>query len=838
MTAKSRKAALACLMACVFALTGCGTGGGGGAPAASAPPEITVWSASSADKILRDYEYPDEQKGAAAVDVSLAKNEREGAQLILNTDRDVPSFDVTVSGFVREGETAADETVTVDVYQQMYVETKFSSEDYFYRVMNISVGWFPDAILPFETAAAYRENRLYEGRNQGLWLTFSTTADTKAGTYAGTVEIKAGGSTLTVPVTLEVWDFTLPDESHGRTLFNIYRDAFTDSIGDGSDEMYEKYYEFFLDYRVNLQKLPVKTDDFGTFIAAVKKYHFDERVNTWALPTFNEQENPAPSGSVPADNVSPRTEKQMELVAALAVESVKDGVNYLEKAVHYPIEHDEFQLDGADGIEYAKKGFAQFRQYTMELTDQLDAVYGPAFLDSVPGLRDSVRWLPELSVANYMSTTYETFRYANLWVPVIHNVASQVDVVKNDLFDDDGAEYGEIQQNKELWTYTCNFPKWPYPTHHIDDALFTSRLLWWMMYDYGFTGNLYWLAVMTGDSQSEDSGAYNPWENAESNASANGDGNFAYPGTYYGIDGPVATIRLESIRDGAEEYEYFYLLDSLYKDMQAYYGADSLSYRNVCNEIFASLYNEGRFTGDISGAQVIDARERVAEAIQTVNAPEHLIVETDYRDGGKHYVSVLLSAETQVEENEYFVAKEPANQGFRYRYEFDVTGDERVELQLRYTVGGEAKTFTKLIKSATRLVTAMDSESDLAKVNVSAGSTKSLGSYEGTACLKLDIAPVSGDAWFNILMSQLNAPGSRLQLTIYNGGSETITAELVYKLTQSDSAPIATELAPGRNVIDVDLSSYGADEVAALAFMLDGSEGYTIYLSEVKYYED
>ena len=826
---------LTCLLLGVCILSGCQDSGTNVGQTAN----VTVWSASSAEKILRDYEYSEEEKGAAAISVSLARNEAEGAQLILNTDAEVSSYTVTVSDLTNGNNTIAAETV--EIYQQMYVETTFSSEDYFYRVKNISTGWFPDALLPFETAVSYRENWLYPGRNQGIWLTFETEADTVPGVYTGSVTIRTPSQTLTVPVTLEVWDFAISDESHARSLFNIYRDDLTDSIGDGSDEMYEKYYEFFLDYRINLQKLPVKADDFSEFIAVVKKYHNDPRVNTWAIPTFNNQENKGPAGSTQPSDTSWKIEKQMELVGALVVESVKDGVNYLEKAVHYPLEYDEFHLNGEDGAVSAQRGFAMFREYTFKLARQFDAIYGEEYLDSVDGLRDSVEWLPLVTVANYLPVSYEAMQYANIWCPGIHNVAPQSEAVKNDLFTDTGEEYGEPQKLKELWTYTCNFPKWPYPTHHIDDELFTSRLVWWMMYDYGYTGYLYYSAVMGGDSQSENSGAYNPWENTASNEYANGDGNLVYPGTYYGIDGPVGTLRLESIRDGMEEYEYFYLLDSLYQQMQTYYNAQSLSFRNVCSDIFSSLYNAGHFSNTMTGNSVIAARQTVAEAILSVMSDEHLIVESERTEGNNYYVSILLSSDATVESHPNLVSTEDAGNGKRYNFKFDISGDERITLNLSYTIGDQSKTYTKLIKNATYLLAGMNAESDLEKVNVSSGSRKSVASLDGNDRILLEIVSPAGtsQAWFNILMSRLGTfAGERLQLSVYNDCGMAETVELVYKLSNSDSAPTAIELVPGWNMIDIDLSTYGVSEVAALAFMLDNrDEGYKFYLGEVKYYE-
>ncbi len=801
---------------------------------------ISVWSANSAEKILRDYEYGADKKGESAIRVSLAQNEFEGAQLILNTDKDV-SYTVEISDLTNGENVIPAEDV--EIYQQHYVETTFSTKDYYYKVMDISAGWFPDALLPFETAVEYRENKLVKGRNQGVWFTFETQEDTPAGTYTGSIEVKAGASTINVPVSLEVWDFVISEETHCRTLFNQYRDSFTSVFGDGSEEMYEKYYEFLLDYRINEQKLPAKSDDIQSYVEIVKKYHNDSRVNTWALPTYNHQESKAGVGSSTPEGVDWRHERMMELMAAIVVESVKDGVNYLEKAVHYPIEADEFtgSWQPASKLESAKETFISFRSYTLKLAEQFDEIYGTAYLDSVEGLRDSVKWLPEISVSQYNQNSMEIMQYANIWCPVINEATVDAEKIQADLFMDEGLEYGEVQENKEMWTYSCNFPLWPNPTVHIDDELFGSRLAFWMCYDYGFSGYLYWTTVGGAQGRTENKSVFSAWENASYNGT-NGDANFVYPGSYYGIDGPVPTIRLESLRDGLEEYEYFYLLDNLYSEMKEYYGVDSLSYRNVCNDIYSSLYNtEGRFSNSTTGDKVMEAREKVAQAIVNVNAKECLIVEKEWKEGNDHYVSVLLSNDVTVTENANLISTENAGQGKRYTFKFDLSGDERITLNLNYTVDGVNKTYSKLIKKATYVLADMNAQSDLTKVNVSLGSTKSVAKLEGNDQVLLEIAKINANTqvWFNFIMNKMGAfDGERLQISIYNDSGRTVSVNMVYKLTNSDSAPIALELAQGWNVFDVDLSAYGVSQVAAIAFMLENvDEGYKFYIGKVKYYE-
>ena len=49
------------------------------------------------------------------------------------------------------------------------------------------------------------------------------------------------------------------------------------------------------------------------------------------------------------------------------------------------------------------------------------------------------------------------------------------------------------------------------------------------------------------------------WSNPQTFKQFNGEGVLFYPGTDAGIDGPVASMRLKSLRDGLEDYEYLVL---------------------------------------------------------------------------------------------------------------------------------------------------------------------------------------------------------------------------------------------------------------------------------------
>ena len=139
----------------------------------------------------------------------------------------------------------------------------------------------------------------------------------------------------------------------------------------------------------------------------------------------------------------------------------------------------------------------------------------------------------------------------------------------------------EQAQGDEVWWYVTRFPHNPEITLSIDDQEVVHRIMFWQQKLYNIDGFLYYLV------NDWHYGAF-PWNKLhETNNSypynVYGNGVLVYNGfedaygnPYTGSEGfdemedksfnayPVGSLRLESVRDGAEDYDYFTILDSLY----------------------------------------------------------------------------------------------------------------------------------------------------------------------------------------------------------------------------------------------------------------------------------
>ena len=164
---------------------------------------------------------------------------------------------------------------------------------------------------------------------------------------------------------------------------------------------------------------------------------------------------------------------------------------------------------------------------------------------------------------------------------------------------------------EEAWWYGCSTPYPPFPTYHIDDELIGSRILSWMQFDYGSDGTLYW-SVNNSYNQ------YNFWENAVAFSGAMGDGSLLYPAYKFRLSEPVSTLRLESIREGQEDYEYLWMIE------QAILLHNEENGTNYDPEALMAPLYDGLYTGMqlVRGQPELFLEKRLAvlEILQTITA--------------------------------------------------------------------------------------------------------------------------------------------------------------------------------------------------------------------------
>jgi MFS transporter, OFA family, oxalate/formate antiporter len=181
------------------------------------------------------------------------------------------------------------------------------------------------------------------------------------------------------------------------------------------------------------------------------------------------------------------------------------------------------------------------------------------------------------------------------------------------------------RQGKEVWFYTCCFPRGRYPNRFLDQPLVKARALHWISYLYGLDGYLHWgFNWFTAGADPYTEAGRDPWSLPP------GDSQVAYPGKA----GFLGSLRLSAMRDGLQDYEYLWLLETRIREIRHQTGEEAawLDPRQrpteLCRRVVQSFYDHTR------DPQVLLAtRHAVADEIESLDDQPLLLVQTSPPEG-------------------------------------------------------------------------------------------------------------------------------------------------------------------------------------------------------------
>ena len=493
-----------------------------------------VWEVNPLVKV-----FPDDPPGEPIRQLRLAaaRNEREPVQIVVRPTRPLTGFDVRVTAL----RSAAGHVLpAVDVARVGYVpidhlSSYYSSklDDWYRKVPNRSGrtdGWageWPDPVPPFS------KMDLPAGRNLPLWLTVHVPADAKPGEYRGSLRLSTANAPATVlPLSLTVWDFTLPKVSHLKVIYDLRRGPRGGVFGGADPKArLRTWYRFLAERRVSpgilypRPKLTCKDGkvsmDFTDF-DEMAAYCFDELgINViytpWYFYAFGWSYKPRKFAGF--DAFTPEYEKAFTDAYRLFMAHLKDK-GWYDKVVYYISDEPHFRHDFV--VEQMKK--------MCDLAHHADP--------NVPIYSSTWRHVPQWN------------GYLDIWGVGQYGCFPVEEMDRR------------IADGEKLWFTTDG--------QMATDTPYcgTERLLPYYCLKYGVEGYEFWgVSWWTYDPwkygwhtfkrQSSDGKEYR-WVRYP-----NGDGYLAYPGDAIGREEPVSTIRLEQAREGVEDYEYFVLLRDL-----------------------------------------------------------------------------------------------------------------------------------------------------------------------------------------------------------------------------------------------------------------------------------
>ena len=531
-------------------------------------PSVTVWTATPEFKIQ-----PTTKPGAGrSITLEGARRSTEAAQVVISAGEALSGVNLSISD-LSDGAGHQIPTANLVFFREAFIDYTGVAEN---EPGSLPVpqnspgadGRLPDPLIPF--IDPYTPGRAVgapfnaaAGQNQPVWLDITIPQDAAAGVYAGEITITAGQQTLAlVPISLTVWDLTLPDSSTLTTYFGMH---VNDMIDYHSGTSACSGGSCWLDWNPRAR----------TIIKRYEELLHQHRASTWQ----NFIPDPEGTGCTPPTDWSGYD---------AALQPYLDGSYWSDG-----VPSTWFPTPFSPGVTWGPEAQCSQAQYTalaaawaahLKAKDWFDKALVYAY-DEPPAsafaaIAQHSAWMqagdPDWK-ARILDTTSPTPANAATLNPAlgIYSVA----LSGYDHWSDDSSvpanqiPYGRSQwpdlfaQGIRLWFYESNAQSAPYPTFAANTLLgYEPRIMLWGAWYEQASGFLLWdtTAWTNGD----------PW-GPNAGWGKTGDGVLLYPGNHDGltaplgspdgvdIDGPIPSYRLKMVRAGLQDWALFQLADQL-----------------------------------------------------------------------------------------------------------------------------------------------------------------------------------------------------------------------------------------------------------------------------------
>lgn len=566
----------------------------------AAEKRIALTALSSMERIAQNQK----PYGASKVEIKSAKNEVESFQVVVAALKEnIKVVKAEMSDLVGKNGSKIGKG-NIRLFREEYVRIRRSTSR-----AELPPGLYPDPLVPFinpltgkpieprrqvrkvdrwgspTTTVGYEmyaiSFEVFRGQNQPIWVDVYVPKDVPAGVYEGKFKVTAaGGIAVEIPVTLTVWDFTLPDgpthKNHFGSFGNIshYFDVKRGSEEFKAIEM--RYCRAMAEHRLSppipRRLLPHVNNDGSLNVIAERHKALKEFINRFHITDFEIPR--APFASLPVSASKP----DYKIISSANREKTKryyqQFYNYLKK----------------NGWERHAYIYLWDEPNLRENYEQV-IVLGQLVHEAVPQLR----CLIVEQTYPHDSSWPDIDPAIDIWCPLW-------------AFIDRKTINEKIAHGDEVWSYTALVQRAPRyhpeyekvrafdpPYWHIDRPLAVYRVPTWINRQYGITGLLYWTTVTR---------VLDPWSNpafSHYGIHFNGGGFLFYPGVPCGIDGPISSMRTKNLRDGMEDYEYFVILEKLA-------GKDAV--KKIVDTVAPNWWNFSK-----SPSEFLAAREKLAQEI-------------------------------------------------------------------------------------------------------------------------------------------------------------------------------------------------------------------------------
>jgi hypothetical protein len=500
-------------------------------PSRGAAPPFDCFATSDLTRVFEDG-YGQPGRRLTNITVFGLRNEIVSAQCVVLAREDLEGLTLSL-GPLQQAEGSAvipGDNLSWSFVGSILIQTntpKLQKQD----LIRPAPAWFPDYL------SDERQCSVRKGSYKAVYLTLQIPRDAQAGEYRTAVTITVGAATASLPLILKVYPLTLPDQRHlmvtewfSTSQFRKHHDV------EPSDEvrffqMLKVYAENMAAHRQNVFRLDL--DLVKCTRSADGKLRFDfSRFDRWAQVFWDTGgmdlietgfiarfgEGGWSSSDIVLREFSVRDEPTGRRTALA-------GEEYLPQFLPVLVTH------------LREKGW--LAKTVFHICDEPSDHNVMAWRRASDFLH---RYAPELRRLDAIETPH-CFGALEIWVPKLDHLATWHNV------------FEEAQrQGNELWFYTVGiFQNGSLPNKTVDVPLIETRLMHWLNFRFGLKGYLHW--------------GFNAWTDDPIRAPGEhrGDGWHVYPKR----DGLLNSVRWEQVRNGLQDYECLWLLQTRIAQIKA-----------------------------------------------------------------------------------------------------------------------------------------------------------------------------------------------------------------------------------------------------------------------------
>lgn len=632
---------------------------------------LTLWSTSSVNRIAREDDSVDTRQ--KKMEILMAKNEKEGAQLMMRSTANIKAYSVSVSDLVSSDHRYLIPSEDISLYNAKYISSVGINPKYNNPSLP-SGSSVPDALLPFATAAEYGENTLPSGVNQSVYVEVSTGKNTTAGVYSGQIKVLADSYAYFIPIRVKVIDYAIPDSPSTKNYFAMWGSEHFNSAELSSDEdMVTAYYESLLSYRMS-SSLPFEGEGGPSkYVELLRKYYIAPGFSSYKF--FYEATYSWYNGMMIPFNVA----LCKDYLRAVVNASLEDNVNYLDKAFFYFSTFvDEPDSNPSVTWEMVRQIATTVKKVLTDLAEELDSSLSPSanYAYYASTVRQTLIDIPNTIPGGYSIATLEKEGAEDIsaCISLDRYNSSQM-----------RASYKRSGSQQEWW-YTCIGPQYPYPNLLINSYLTAPRLISWMQKYYGVDGFLLWDAVNYTDGDNAAIPIVDCYSDLTDTMSGVSDGKVFYPGAPYCIKGPLPSLRAVSYRDGMEDVE---ILQAIYDRYEQYGLSAEEALDEVMKKEFSGAVTNGSY-GDFDSS-----RKSVFELYEGITSSTALLfAESAPGESANEEIVSFLLPNDEAKASVDGVELSKSEDGY---YRLSLSASENPSADIVVSVGNRKSTYTKRI---------------------------------------------------------------------------------------------------------------------------------------------